>query len=247
MTAPTKTRQRPATAPGRQRRTQPGGTKPAEPSRRARLEPGSKARSTAAERAYARRAARAEEMHRAGSAGSAGAGEGERKSKLLRLRLPHSRASFVLLMMALLAGGVAATLWLSTQAIAGSYQLERLHERNNGLAEQAEQLQRAVTTRESPAWLARQAEELGMVFGGFPARIVVAPDGSTRVIGEPQKAEAPPPPEQAPQNPPKPEGDPATPDEQASGGQPEAPAEGDPPPQQRAAGDQRTTPAGEGG
>jgi len=93
--------------------------------------------------------------------------------------------------MVLLATGVVATLWLSTQAIAGSYKLEQLRENNNRLSEQVGQLERAVTKRESPGWLAEHARELGMVPGGTPAKLVVDSDGSVSVVGEPQKVTAP--------------------------------------------------------
>src|SRR6185369_7557179 len=104
--------------------------------------------------------------------------------------LPKSRASLVLLMMALLAAGVATTLWLTTQAIADSYRLEQLRTTNAHLAEQKEQLQRDVAKAESPALLAPAAQQLGMVPGGDPARIVVGPDGKTSLVGEPKKAKA---------------------------------------------------------
>jgi hypothetical protein len=96
--------------------------------------------------------------------------------------------------MGLLATGVAATLWLSTQAIADSYRLEEINQQNALLAERAEQLQRYVTDKESASSLAQAAAELGMVPGGDPARIVVGADGSIKVVGEPKKATAPAPP-----------------------------------------------------
>lgn len=189
MTAPARTRTRPETRP----RSRPASftevedqpattTAPAPPKR-------TRERSTAAERAYARRAQRAEELRKAEAARA-----GDRRPKRLRLRLPRSRTSFVLVLMALLAVGVAATLWLSTQAIAGSYRLDQLQETNSRLVEQTEQLQRQVTTQESPSSLAERARTLGMVPGGNPARLVVEPDGSIRVVGEPEVASAPAPP-----------------------------------------------------
>jgi precorrin-3B methylase len=96
----------------------------------------------------------------------------------------------VLLMMALLAAGVATTLWLTTQAIADSYRLEQLRTTNANLAETKEQLQREVAKAESPASLAPAAQQLGMVPGGDPARILVGPDGKTSLVGEPKKAKA---------------------------------------------------------
>jgi len=148
----------------------------------------SRGRTSAAERAYARRAQRADLLKdREPRPESKTAEPGERKVKL---RLPKSRASFVLMMMALLAVGVATTLWLTTQAIADSYRLEQLRTTNANLAEQKEQLQRDVAKAESPASLAPAAQQLGMVPGGDPARIVVGPDGKTSLVGEPKKAKA---------------------------------------------------------
>src|SRR5690606_27215598 len=90
--------------------------------------------------------------------------------------------------------GVAASLWLSTQAIADSYRLERLREQNAQLAEHAEQLRREVGQLQSPSSLAERAKSLGMVPGGNPARLAVGEDGSSTVVGEPVQATAPAPP-----------------------------------------------------
>ncbi|WP_199431865.1 septum formation initiator [Qaidamihabitans albus] len=194
MTAPARTRNQPATRTRQRARASTGVKEAPEPTRtpsRTR----SRNRSTAAERAYARRAQRVDSLRRAPAAA-----EGRRRR--LALGWPRSRASFVLVQMALLAVGVAATLWLSTQAIADSYRLEQLRQTNAGLAEQAERLQRQVTTQESPSSLADRAKALGMVPGGNPARIVVQEDGSIRVVGEPEQATAPaPPPAPEPEQP----------------------------------------------
>jgi hypothetical protein len=190
MTAPTKRR---AGGPATRKRAEPArGTtveiepQPAEPSKAAPRR-ASRGRTSAAERAYARRAQRADLLKER-------APQAERSADVpklkLKLRLPKSRASFVLLMMALLAAGVATTLWLTTQAIADSYRLEQLRTTNATLAETKEQLQRDVAKAESPASLAPAAQQLGMVPGGDPARIVVGPDGKTSLVGEPKKAKA---------------------------------------------------------
>ncbi|GAB3152265.1 hypothetical protein [Amycolatopsis sp. NPDC004378] len=195
MTAPTKSRRRNAPATrGRSEaartatpvETDPQTLQPAKPApRRA-----SRGRTSAAERAYARRAQRADLLkEREPRPEPKQAEPGGRKVRL-KLLLPKSRASFVLMMMALLAAGVATTLWLTTQAIADSYRLEQLRTTNAGLAEQKEQLQRDVAKAESPASLAPAAQQLGMVPGGDPARIVVGPDGKTSLVGEPKKAKA---------------------------------------------------------
>ncbi|GAB3477293.1 FtsB family cell division protein [Amycolatopsis cihanbeyliensis] len=196
MTAPARTRTRTRTRAQQVRtRTKPAQSTveaPEEPETRAPRRAQPRGRSSAAERAYARRAQRTEEL-RAAEADTGG----RRRFRLLRLvklRLPRSRASFVLVMMGLLAAGVATTLWLSTQAIADTYRLKELRQANADLSERAEQLQREVTMRESPSWLAEQARQLGMVPGGDPARLVVDREGETTLVGEPEKVTTPAPP-----------------------------------------------------
>ncbi len=193
MTAPAKSRgRRSAPAPGRRARATstvdeaPDTAAPetATPTRSTR------GRTSAAERAYARRAQRADLLQREQQRNrpDGEGGEAKEQPRKLKLRWPRSRASFVLMMMGLLAVGVATTLWLTTQAIADSYRLEQLRTANAGLAESKERLQREVAKAESPASLAPKARELGMVPGGDPAHIVVAPDGTSTLVGEPKKA-----------------------------------------------------------
>jgi hypothetical protein len=183
MTAPARTRNHRGTGATRKRAQPAPAVDPAEDAAPPAA-PRRTGRTTAAERAYARRAQRAELLQREPSAAPA------KQKTRGGLRWPTSRASFVLIMMGLLAAGVAATLWLSTQAIADSYRLEQLRGINAKQVEQAQQLQRQVTKEESASALAQKAKELGMVPGGDPARIVVNPDGSTTVVGEPKKAQA---------------------------------------------------------
>jgi hypothetical protein len=195
MTAPTKSRRRNAPATrGRSEAARTSTTAEPEPQT---LEPGkvaprraSRGRTSAAERAYARRAQRADLLKEREPRSAPKTAEPGAPKVRLKLRLPKSRASFVLLMMALLAAGVATTLWLTTQAIADSYRLEQLRTTNANLAETKEQLQRDVAKAESPASLAPAAQQLGMVPGGDPARILVGPDGKTSLVGEPKKAKA---------------------------------------------------------
>lgn len=191
MTAPTKSRRRGGAPATRQRaragttvEDAPETTAPETAPRRA-----SRGRTSAAERAYARRAQRADLLQQREAEPLKVTEKAEPKRKLT-LRWPRSRASFVLMMMGLLAVGVACTLWLTTQAIADSYRLEQLRTGNAKLAETKELLQRDVAKAESPASLAPAAQQLGMVPGGDPARVVVGPDGKTTLVGEPKKAKA---------------------------------------------------------
>src|SRR5690606_37502066 len=186
MTAPA----RPRPQPAERRRQSPRRAPRQAPAAAPDVVGSPKRRSSAAERAYARRAQRADALRR-----QAQQREQPEPTRLrLRLRWPRSRASFVLMLMALMAVGVATTLWLSTQAISDSYRLEELRQSNADLAERSEELQRAVATAEAPGQLAERAEKLGMVPGGNPARLVVGDDGKVRVVGEPEAAHKPAPP-----------------------------------------------------
>lgn len=151
-----------------------------------------RARSAAAQRAYARRAQR----------------EGRPVQRVVEEDLDHGtgRVSFAVLIIVLLVVGVAATLWLSTQAIADSYRLDQVKQESERLTERAAELQREVTEKESAASLAERAKAMGMVPAGDPARLIVQPDGTVVVVGEPTPVQKPAPPanqnSQAGQNPP---------------------------------------------
>ncbi len=131
---------------------------------------------SAAGRAYARRDERARR-----STGTARPAAAE----------PTRRAQFVLLVMGLLTAGLVLTLGLSTAAAVDSYRLQAARERAAALTEQAEGLRRSVAIAGSPTELARRAEALGMVPVRDAARLVVAPDGSVEVVGEPTVVRAP--------------------------------------------------------
>ncbi|TDV46318.1 septum formation initiator [Actinophytocola oryzae] len=141
-----------------------------------------RSRTAATQRAYARRATR----------------EGRRVEHPAvdddHLDQGAGRASFVVLIIVVLAVGVAATLWLSTQAIEDSYRLEQAKQEADRLSERAAELQREVTRNESAASLAELAKAMGMVPAGDPARLIVQPDGTVVVVGEPTPVQPPPPP-----------------------------------------------------
>nr|MDQ2723878.1 hypothetical protein [Actinomycetota bacterium] len=98
------------------------------------------------------------------------------------------RVPFVALVIAMLGLGLIATLWLSTNAAEGSYQLSSAQKESNLLAEKAEALHRDVATMNSAAALARRATDLGMVPTTDVARLVVAPGGAVTVVGKPAPA-----------------------------------------------------------
>ena len=180
MTAPTRTptraRRKPAAEPRSRVDTMPRQTE-------LRRRSTAQQRTAAAERAYARRAQRADLVR--------GQETEARPARKLRLRWPRSRASFVLIVMTLLAAGVITTLLLSTQAIADSYRLEQIKQENAALAEQSEQLQQDVTTADAASSLAARAKALGMVPSNEPAHLVQNADGTVTVVGKPEKANAP--------------------------------------------------------
>ncbi|MFC4943482.1 hypothetical protein [Pseudonocardia sp. GCM10023141] len=146
-----------------------------------------------------------------GAAGKAYARRDDRLRRLVggrpaRTATAPGRTQFVLLVMVLLAIGLVATLWLSTAASADSYKLQDARTDARNLQEQSERLHREVAAMDAAPELARKASELGMVPVQDPARIVVGPDGSTTVVGEPKVAFKP-----APVLPPAPPAPPAAP------------------------------------
>lgn len=112
-------------------------------------------------------------------------------------------APFVLLIMVLLTSGLVATLWLSTAAAADSYRLDDARQATRDRSEEVERLHRDVAAMQAAPALAASAERIGMVPAGTPAVILVRPDGTSQVVGTPQKARAAAPPP-APPAPPAP-------------------------------------------
>jgi hypothetical protein len=177
MTAPERvgevpTRARPSTPP-RERVTEPA------PKRTRGTGGTPRTRSPAAGRPQPRRAARP---------------DGWKRLVPRRASAIAPKAPFVILVMAVLATGLAAILWLSTQAATDSYRLETARKQTTDLSYQAEQLRRQVAEMDSAPSLVQRAQELGLVPVGDPARLVVRPDGSVTVFGTPSPAKAPPPP-----------------------------------------------------
>ncbi|MEJ2870853.1 hypothetical protein WCD74_24030 [Actinomycetospora sp. OC33-EN08] len=112
-------------------------------------------------------------------------------------------APFVLLIMVLLTSGLVATLWLSTAAAADSYRLEDARQATRDRSEEVERLHRDVAAMQAAPALAASAGRIGMVPAGVPAVILVHPDGTSQVVGRPEKARAAtPPPAPAPSTPP---------------------------------------------
>ncbi|WP_405711804.1 MULTISPECIES: septum formation initiator family protein [unclassified Streptomyces] len=112
---------------------------------------------------------------------------GQLKGRAARLaRLMPSRPSnaartpFVLLVVALLGGGLITLLVLNSALNEGSFRLSELKKRTTGLTDEQQALQRDVDNYSKPDALERRARELGMVPGGSPA--FLNPDGTVRGV-----------------------------------------------------------------
>ncbi|MGW0180245.1 FtsB family cell division protein [Nocardia sp. NPDC003345] len=156
-----------------------------------RVHDAERVKSGAAQRAYARR------RQRAAVPPTAAAPAGSELT---------GRVPFVTAILAMFGCGLALTLVLTTRAAEDSYQLSDAREANRVLSDERAALEREVAAADSAPELATRARELGMIPAVDPARLVVGPDGTITVIGEPapaQGAPAPPlnpPPRNAPHN-----------------------------------------------
>ncbi|MET9883951.1 hypothetical protein ABZZ20_12535 [Streptomyces sp. NPDC006430] len=113
-----------------------------------------------------------------------------RAGGLGRLRGPSGQAArtpFVLLVVALLAGGLISLLLLNSALNQGSFQLSKLKKETTALTDEEQALQRDVDGYSAPDALQRRAQELGLVPGGSP--VFIGPDG--KVTGAAAAAETP--------------------------------------------------------
>ncbi|QES58794.1 hypothetical protein DEJ51_08670 [Streptomyces venezuelae] len=134
-----------------------------------------------------------------------------------------ARMPFVLLVVALLGGGLISLLLLNSALNEGSFQLSKLTKETTALTDEEQALQRDVDAYSAPDALQRRAHELGLVPGGSP--VFIGPDG--KVAGSPVVAEAPPPPTPTP---PPPSAQPAQPAPAQSPAAPPASASAQPAP-----------------
>ncbi|MFD3543845.1 hypothetical protein ACFWUQ_30690, partial [Streptomyces sp. NPDC058662] len=114
----------------------------------------------------------------------AGAGGG-RGSAAQAARMP-----FVLLVVALLGGGLISLLLLNSALNEGSFKLSELKKETTALTDEEQALQRDVDAYSAPDALQRRAHDLGLVPGGSP--VFLGPDG--KGAGSASVAEPPPPP-----------------------------------------------------
>ena len=119
------------------------------------------------------------------------------RPKLVASRAPQAvartgprRAPFVLLVAGLLIGGMCSLLALNTAAAAEELRRTALSQSNTDLSDDVQQLQAELAARQARAALAIAAAKLGMVPAGNPAFLSIQPDGSVKVLGEPQPAVA---------------------------------------------------------
>ncbi|MGJ0120853.1 hypothetical protein ACQ7HM_16755 [Williamsia sp. MIQD14] len=142
-------------------------------------------RSPAAQRAIDRRRRRATQRstttlvdHRERPAGGVVARIVASPADLLR-RMP-----FAVLVIAILAVGLGLTLWLSTTAAQTSYELSAKRQENQTLIDRRDALKKSFESGDSAPELSDKATALGMIPASNVPRLVVAPDGRTRVEGE---------------------------------------------------------------
>lgn len=142
-----------------------------------RVQAAERVKSGAAQRAYARRRLRAEQLGLLPAASA------------VRTVAVSGRIPFVIVILALLGCGLACTLLLTTRAAEDSYQLSDLRAANQKLSDERAALQREVEAADSAPELANRARELGMIPAVDPARLIIAPDGTVTVVGEPAPAQ----------------------------------------------------------
>ncbi|MFE5332600.1 cell division protein FtsL [Embleya sp. NPDC056575] len=148
---------------------------------------------------------------------------------MTRIRLAARRAKgttrtpFVVLVVALLGGGLLSLLLLNTALNQGSFEVGRLQKRQDQLTDDREALQRELDAKAAPGELARRAQELGLVPGGSAVFIDPA---TGRVLGVPKAATSKPP--LVPEAPATPAGATAAPPAGGGPGAPVAQAGADP-------------------
>ncbi|MBT0565268.1 hypothetical protein [Williamsia sp. CHRR-6] len=144
-------------------------------------------RSPAAQRALDRRRRRATQRSTVGIV------DRRRSSAGVRTRLSRptelvARIPFAVLVIAVLAFGLALTLWLSTRSAQDSYQLSEARKQNQALTDRRDALKKAFESGDSPVAIANKAVALGMIPVKDRPRVVVGSDGRARMVGTPSPA-----------------------------------------------------------
>jgi hypothetical protein len=95
------------------------------------------------------------------------------------------RGPFVVLVLALVLGGLGALLALNTAAAANELRRRGIADSDQSAAARVVQLQNEVAASAAPGNLAAAAVQLGMAPVGNPAFLVVGTDGRVRMLGSP--------------------------------------------------------------
>ncbi|SDM60096.1 hypothetical protein SAMN05660642_02828 [Geodermatophilus siccatus] len=109
----------------------------------------------------------------------------------LRSAVGAHRAPFVLLVVTLLVATTLGLLFLNTAIAVNSLKATQLAAANEDRAQEVQRLEQQVIAGGTPAELAREAREAGMVPAGPAAYLVVGEDGSVTLRGEAVPAEDP--------------------------------------------------------
>ncbi len=105
-----------------------------------------------------------------------------------------NRAPFVVVLIALLAGGIAGVLFLTTVTDEAGMRTSAARSATTDLRLQIEALQRDVALLDATPRIADEAAKLGMVPAGDSAMLMINGSGAGSVIGEPSAVPGPPPP-----------------------------------------------------
>jgi len=100
----------------------------------------------------------------------------------------------VLLVLALLGGGLVSLLLLSSASSADAFTHRKLQQDNRELSIKEQELGREVAASEAPRAIASRAREMGLVPAADPGFLVVEPGRQAKVVGSPVPATSPPPP-----------------------------------------------------
>ncbi len=105
-----------------------------------------------------------------------------------------NRAPFVVVLIVLLAGGIAGVLYLTTVSDEAGMRTSTARSATTDLRLQIEALQRDVAMLDATPRIADAATKLGMVPAGDSAMLMVNGSGAGSLIGEPSAVPSPPPP-----------------------------------------------------
>ncbi|HKC29085.1 MAG TPA: hypothetical protein VKB75_13820 [Jatrophihabitans sp.] len=102
------------------------------------------------------------------------------------------RMPFIVLVTALIVGGMALLLLLNTASAANEVRRHHFNAQDQTVAAMVQDVQNQVAASAAPGNLARAAAALGMVPAGAPAFLVIASNGTVQVLGSPGPVTEPP-------------------------------------------------------